>query len=244
MRYVSSLIRFLYLAMLFMGLPAGVAAQAPSADEVLQKSIAYHDPQGEWGHFSGAFSIRMETPDNPDRQSYIRIDQPRSFFGIRIRKEGQETELELNRGNCHLRYNGSLTFSEELAKKHQLTCERARLWRDYYSYLYGLPMKLGDPGTQIDPKVERRNFKGSLYWVLKVSYDPETGSDTWYFYFDPQTYALAAYQFYHDPAKNDGEYILLEGEAHVGKMRLPRIRKWYTNQSGKYLGTDTLTEAE
>jgi hypothetical protein len=79
--------------------------------------------------------------------------------------------------------------------------------------------------------------------VLKVSYDPETGSDTWYFYFNPETYALAAYQFYHDPAKNDGEYILLEGEAEVGGMRLPKRRSWYTNKERRFLGTDILQEA-
>jgi hypothetical protein len=79
--------------------------------------------------------------------------------------------------------------------------------------------------------------------VLKVTYDPEKGSDTWYFYFDPKTYALAAYQFYHDPAKNDGEYILLEGEAEVGSMRLPKRRSWFTNKEDRFLGTDLLREA-
>ena len=220
-----------------------LSAQAPTAAEILGKSIAYHDPQSVWGRFDGSFSILMETPDKPDRLSYIRLDQPRSHFGIRIVQDGVETELELRRGDCTLRYNGSETFSEEVASTYRLTCERARMWRDYYTYLYGLPMKLHDPGAHLDPRVERKEFHGKSYWVLRVTYDPETGSDTWYFYFDPQTFALEAYQFFHDEAKNDGEYILLEGEAMAGSMRLPKKRSWYTNKEHRFLGTDILQEA-
>ena len=244
MRYISSPVRFICLAIGFLGLPAGLAAQVPTVEEVLEKSIAYHDPQGEWGRFDGSFTVRSETPGKEPRMSYIRINQPESFFGIRMEQNGAKTELELREGGCRLLYNGSETFSDEVAEKHRLSCERARLWRDYYSYLYGLPMKLGDKGTKLDPHVESRNFHGGSYWVIKVTYDPKTGSDTWFFYFDTQTFALAAYQFYHDVAKNDGEYILLEGEAKVGNMRLPRIRKWYTNQGEKHLGTDSITQPE
>ena len=114
------------------------------------------------------------------------------------------------------------------------------MYRNYYSYLYGLPMKLRDPGTHLDPKVEKKNFHGKDYWVLEVRYDPEVGEDLWYFYFNPDTYAMEAYQFYHDVAKNDGEYILLEGEHRLGGMRIPKIRTWYTNKEEKLLGTDTL----
>ena len=232
------------LAFLLSGLARVAHAQTPTAGDILQKSLAYHDPQGTWGRFDGGFTIQMETPDKPVRTSHIKIDQPASYFGIRIVQDGAETELELQKADCRLRYNGSEDFSEEVADEYRLTCERARLWRDYYSFLYGLPMKLHDPGTNLDPKVERRAFHGKTYWVLRVTYDPETGSDTWYFYFNPETFALSAYQFFHDPAKNDGEYILLEGEAQVGGMRLPRTRKWYTNQGDRYLGTDTLTGSD
>lgn len=244
MRNVSYSIRLIHSAVLFLSLPVVMEAQAPTVAEVLRKSIAYHDPHGEWGRFAGTFSIRMETPEKPDRLSHIHIDQPHSYFGIRMVQEGVETELVLDRGDCQLRYNGSAAFSDDIAEKYRLTCDRARFWRDYYSFLYGLPMKLSDPGTRIDPKVERRSLRGSQYWVLKVTYEPDTGSDTWYFYFNPQSFSLAAYQFFHNPARNDGEYILLEGEALIGKMRLPRIRKWYTNQADAHLGTDFLFGGE
>ena len=77
---------------------------------------------------------------------------------------------------------------------------------------------------------------------LRVTYDEGVGDDTWYFYFDPRSYALVGYRFYHDPAKNDGEYIVLEGESEIGSLRLPRTRKWYTHADDRHLGTDTIRE--
>ena len=101
-------------------------------------------------------------------------------------------------------------------------------------------MKLRDPGAILSTKVQEVTFHGMRLLALEVRYAPETGSDLWYFYFDPATYALRAYQFYHDKAKNDGEYILLEGEVEVGGMRLPEKRSWYYNKDDQFLGTDVL----
>ena len=113
--------------------------------------------------------------------------------------------------------------------------------RDYYVYLYGLPMKLKDPGTQLEDKVYTKSLNGESFLCLKVTYDAAVGKDSWYFYFDKKTYAMRHYQFYHDESKNDGEYILLSGEEIVQGIKMPKTRAWYTNQANAYLGTDVLT---
>lgn len=112
--------------------------------------------------------------------------------------------------------------------------------KNYYTYLYGLPMKLKDPGTRINPEVKRKTFQGKAYWVMEVAYDESVGSDLWYFYFDLETYALRAYQFYHDIEKNDGEYIVLSEEEIIKGIKMPKNRAWFYNTDDKYLGTDVL----
>jgi len=111
--------------------------------------------------------------------------------------------------------------------------------RDYYVYLWGLPMKLRDPGTQLGG-VKSTTFTDQDAYSLRVTYAPEVGKDVWYFYFDRETAALVGYRFYHDEAKNDGEVIVLEGEYEGHGMRLPESRAWTTHQDDRYLGTDTL----
>jgi len=105
-------------------------------------------------------------------------------------------------------------------------------------------MKLKDPGTIIASATERKTFKGKKYLVLKASYDAEVGSDVWYFYFDPSTYAMEIYQFYKGypmkEGKDTGEYILLTEEAIVNGVKMPKNRAWYYNKDDKYLGTDKM----
>lgn len=75
---------------------------------------------------------------------------------------------------------------------------------------------------------------------IKVTYDAAVGGDIWYFYFDPSSFALSGYRFYHDESLNDGEYILLENETSVGALRIPAKRHWYTHQGNRYLGSDEI----
>ncbi len=126
-----------------------------------------------------------------------------------------------------------------------MSCERALLYKNYYTYLYGLPMKLRDPGANINHPVEKRSFKGKEYLVLKVTYDPSVGSDIWFFYLNPETYAMEIYQFFKrddsgELLPNSGEYILLEGLSEVNGIQMPKVRSWYYNKNDALLGTDTL----
>ena len=89
-------------------------------------------------------------------------------------------------------------------------------------------------------KVERRTFKGKEYLVLKATYSEQVGKDTWFFYFDPKTYAMEVYQFLKNSKPNSGEYILLTGMEIVNGIKMPKTRAWYYNKDDGYLGTDTL----
>ncbi|MDM9630050.1 DUF6503 family protein [Robiginitalea aurantiaca] len=219
-------------------------SQDLTAEDLLTKSIAYHDPDGVWGSMNGVFTVRMDTPDRPARISEITINQESGLFRLYVEQNGATKTYEVSGSKCTLLLNGKETFSDAEAEEQGLNCERARMYRDYYSYLYGLPMKLRDKGTKLDPAVQKKTFKGKAYLVLKVTYDEAVGKDIWYFYFDPVTYAMEVYQFFHDESKNDGEYILLKEIQNVSGIKMPKVRAWYYNKDDKYLGTDTLMNSE
>jgi hypothetical protein len=185
----------------------------------------------------------MTSPDTNTRTSEIVIDLPKQYFELTSSTGGNTLGYIVDQETCSLSLNGSSKFTEEEAQSNRLTCERAKAMKNYYTYLNGLPMKLRNPGTVIDPMVKRKTFKGKEYLVMKVTYEKEVGGDTWYFYFDPLTYAMEIYQFYHDEAKNDGEYILLSGTVEASGILMPKTRAWYTNKDNEHLGTDVLTKA-
>ncbi len=216
-------------------------AQEITGSQLLEKAIAHHDPNNNWKNFKGKLSITMESPDGSDRVSEIAMNLSAEYFKLIWQRDGNMAIQMVEKDSCSISLNGSSEISEENIKKLRLTCDRTKMMKDYYTYLYGLPMKLQDLGTIIDPKTQKKTFKGKEYLVLKVNYEEPVGGDTWYFYFDPNTYAMEVYQFFHDESKNDGEYILLSGEETINDIKMPKTRAWYYNKDNKYLATDVLT---
>ncbi|WP_299676569.1 DUF6503 family protein [uncultured Dokdonia sp.] len=218
-----------------------VTGQTLTANELLEKAIAYHDPNGNWETFQGLLNIALEMPDRPARVSEVQIDLPNEFFSVTVQGE-DKTRRVVDKGACLFMLNGSKEVSEEDIKKHRGDCERSTMFKNYYTYLYGLPMKLKDPGTHIDPVVQKKTFKGKEYLVIRASYDQEVGSDIWQFYFNPETYAMEVYQFFKGPDETTGEYILLTDEMEIGGIKMPKDRAWYYNKDNGYLGTDKLVK--
>ena len=215
-------------------------SQEISGKELLKNAINFHDPMKNWIYFNGSFIVKMITPDQKIRESFIEIDLQNELFNMSVKKDQNKTLTVLNKSDCKIIFNGSERFSKEDKEKHRLTCENAFKMKNYYTYLYGLPMKLNDPGTILDPIVKRKKFKGKEYLVLKVDYEESVGDDTWYFYFDPLTFAMEVYQFFHDETQKDGEYILLDDLEEVSGIKMPKIRSWFFNKNDKYLGKDIL----
>ena len=215
-------------------------AQEITGTQLLDKAIEYHDPNGNWSTFSGTFNVTMKTSTKSDRHSIIRVDLPNEYFNLFATQDKTSYGYILDKEKCQIYYNSNIATEEEKTA-NKLSCERAKMYQNYYTYLYGLPMKLKDAGTIIDENIILKEFNGKNYLVLKVTYEKEVGKDTWYFYFDPATYAMEVYQFYHEEDKNDGEFILLSGLETVNGIKLPKERAWYYNKESKYLGTDILT---
>ncbi|WP_179318941.1 DUF6503 family protein [Winogradskyella helgolandensis] len=233
-----------YLATVVFLISISGFSQVISSKALLKNAMDYHDPNGNWTSFNDTFTVVMTTPSAPKRTSIISINLPDDYFSVTATKDSVTTTYTLDKGKCQMSYNGKALDSIS-AKEKNMTCDRATLYKNYYSYLYGLPMKLKDPGTNLSDKVEKRTFKGKTYLVLKVTYDATVGSDVWYFYFNPKTYAMEIYQFFktdtNGKEKSDtGEYIVLTEEALVNGIKMPKARAWYYNKDDKYLGTDTL----
>lgn len=223
-----------------------LTAQNVKASQLLERAISYHDPSGSWESFNGHIRVEMSTSKGSSRISDIHINLPEEFFSVSATQDAITRTYIIDRDSCSMQYN-SQTITKDTAQTKNMNCDRGLLYKNYYTYLYGLPMKLKDPGTIIDPKIEQRTFKDKTYLVLKVSYEKTVGQDLWFFYFDPQTYAMEVYQFFKTDEDgkvkpDSGEYILLSEETTVNGIKMPKVREWYYNKDDAYLGTDTLVK--
>ncbi|MEN2283005.1 DUF6503 family protein [Algoriphagus sp. SE2] len=197
--------------------------ETPKTGQALvENSIKYHDPKGKWRELKATFVLKDSLPPGRESRTYeFALDNSKSKMSYSI--EGLKYEV----------------WNDSLVKIHgEIDKERALRMRNYYTYLWGLPMKLKDPGTIIDDEIKTEEIRGKEYLVVRVPYE----MDIWYFYFDPETYRMEAYKFFKDEPNQVGEIIYLEGEIEFSKMKIPANRTWYRTEIPEFLGTDMLQE--
>jgi len=215
-------------------------AQTITGLELLEKSIQYHDPKNEWETFKGTLHFRETRPNGADRETTMILDNEKRAFSLDQMSAGYHLEKFVENDVCSYKVNDAATVADSLIQKFRLTCPQIQRIRNYYVYLWGMPMKLRDPGTQIQEKVISTTFMDKKVLAMKVTYEQSVGEDIWYFYFQPENYALVGYRFFHDESVNDGEYIPLEGEELINGIRFPKTRTWFVNKDDRLLGADIL----
>lgn len=207
--------------------------------ELVERSIQYHDPNSTWETEDISLKLYESRPGGGYRLSDLLINIDQETFVLDQQRGRDHIYRKLAPEQCVTKLNGQENgLTEAQIRQYRLSCEGNELYKDYYTYLWGLPMKLEDPGTIIAEKAHRVDFFGQELLEVKVTYSEEVGADIWYFYFHPDTYALSGYRFYHDEADNDGEYILLEEEEEINGIKFPAKRHWYTHGDRRYLGSD------
>ena len=215
-------------------------AQNPSAQKVLMNSIQYHDPTNQLFTKDLNFHFDESRPDGTIRKTVVRLAPKTEIFQIERDNGGMNILTSIHKDSVQYYIDGKEERDSEKLEASKLIPSKSMRMKDYYLYLWHLPMKLLDSGTLLDKDVTNEVFNGNDCYKVGVRYEAEVGKDRWYFYFTKDTYALVGYRFYHDESKNDGEYIYLEGEYLYDLIRLPKTRKWYTHKEDKYLGTDNL----
>jgi|AntRauTorckE5430_2_1112549.scaffolds.fasta_scaffold00379_8 hypothetical protein len=211
------------------------------ADSVLNRSIDFHDPEENWNEQSHLLQIAESRPNGTVRHTRLSIFPYSDEFDMQQVRGKDKVQMRYLRNTFDYSVNGNTEVDSNTIKRLGLTSKRMLGMRDYYTYLYGLPMKLRDIGTIVDPQIHQVWFHGKDLLEMRVSYAPNAGQDVWFFYFDPENFALSGYAFYHkSDGPGTGEYILLEGEAAVDKMILPAKRHWYLTAERLYLGTDEI----
>ncbi|WP_026462193.1 DUF6503 family protein [Adhaeribacter aquaticus] len=214
-----------------------------SKSELLQKTLAYHDPENNWPKLKARFYLTSTDTTGKTNSFELEIDNTIGYFAHISRKNGKEVIKGMAGGKAFYLLDGKKEISDADRKEYDLTSDAVKWVHQFHGYLYGLPMKLTDESAQPSDNPATEVFNGESYQVLQVTYDPTIGSDHWYFYLDPRTYAMQAYKFNHGKPES-GEYILLEQEETVQGIKVPKVRKWYLNKNNRYLGTDTLVKTE
>jgi len=231
----------------------GPSPEAPSdraslpdspAGVLVARALEHHDPQGIWWTRPIALQWNSSRPGGERREARVRIDNARGTLDLQMEFRGHQLELISREDGGRAIVDGSEEIAPDVRRHLRLDREEGLYWRNYFLFLVGLPMKLADPGVRLRPEVERTTFQGREVEAVRAEYQTEDGYPWWDFYFDPGSGELVGTRFFREGPAADGEYIVLEGSAEAGGLRIPRIRRWYTNAEGEHLGTDEVVALE
>ncbi|MEQ8418049.1 MAG: DUF6503 family protein [Imperialibacter sp.] len=211
---------------------------------LLEKSIEAHDSSNYWPQLNNRFHMSIKRDGQADRYFSVLINNPEDIFEYALQQGDSTVTQGVKQGSYYYAINGDSNLSSEAKEKYQLNNDRTLYMKEVYEYLYGIPMKLKDPGTIVDPVLNEETFNGKECWVIKVTYDPSTDGETWYFYIDKETFLLAGCRFYFDESKGDGEFIFVEGYESLNGLKLPKLKKWHWNKDSGYFRTDELLKIE
>lgn len=101
-----------------------------TGSDFIQKSIEYHDPNNQWATLNATFVFEDSLPAPRESRAYtVSLDNSNSTLSYAIA------------GTAFTVQHDEITITEG-----EIEEERALMLRNYYSFLWGLPMKLTDPG--------------------------------------------------------------------------------------------------
>ena len=216
--------------------------ETSAARDLLARSIRFHDPEGLWSTRTVRLSWNGTGSDGGERVALdLTLHPDGRTFSMSGRYRGRRIDYSIVDDRLTVTVDGSADMPDETREAMRLAREEGMFWRSYFGFLVGLPMKLNDPGTQIDPEPADTEFMGRAVQSIRVTYDPDVGGETWYFYFDPESAELVGSRFYYDESANDGEYLIFEGLAGADGLRLPMRRSWYVNADSSFLGADEIS---
>ncbi|MCB0567698.1 MAG: hypothetical protein KDD01_25300 [Phaeodactylibacter sp.] len=208
-----------------------------SAGEVLQRSLQFHDPQDKWPGAALHFVIDEPRIQNPGRLSEVFLNNTEGTFSINRRYGNTLVTRGIIRDSCYNLVDSVLVSPEDTAmmRLHRLECERTQGYRGFYQLLNGMPMSLHAPEVNLLPETVEDTFAGRKTLQITARFNDPVMSEEWVFYFAPDNYQLLGYGY---AAEGAGEYIRLDGLVLIDDMKLPRMRHWYSQANGAYLGSD------
>ena len=111
-----------------------------SVDDLLNKSIQYHDSHGALMHHDVTLHLNEKRPNGTDRKSTVAFNiSKESYTNTRI-SEGVEIKSNLTKGKYTITVDGRSEYSDEEKEKYRLNPDRMETMKNYYQYLWLLPL--------------------------------------------------------------------------------------------------------
>lgn len=204
------------------------AAQAqpdvPSALEALKKSVAFHDPQGNWADFQAAFRVLRLRPDKRQTMQVIKVSVPGHFFGVEYVADSMHISYGILRDTTFASVNQNANIPADLMERFHLSDQDIRDRTDLHLLIMGMPMSLYyHPAAELNKEVFQESFQGKESLMVSA----RLYNELWMIHLDPATFSVLGFEWMDDVATESGQYVEPLGIQEVSGIKFPAERHWY-----------------
>lgn len=193
-----------------------------SATEVLDRSIMFHDPNNNWNSFNETINLKS--------QSIFSDNQPEN---ITLTFDVAQDRLCYLNDQRHVGCCFIDTVTQEMFKN--VDCSGYTWTKDFYTYIWGLPMKLKDPNTKINTTFPIVTFNNTDCYELSTSYEKEH----WMYFINTKSFYLEGFKFITKSDSTKGEIVINNASEKIDNISFQKNRTWFDLKM-KLIGTDSL----
>jgi len=211
-----------------------------NAREVLDGSIAFHDPKDRFK--STRFDIHLQEPriQNPYRFSKLTIDNGNKTFKLLRNRGDRIVEYSKNiGGNLQVLMDGKVERDTSMVRKFKLDTNYLNGYNNYYNMIIGLPMSL-KANMKDMKRAENVEFNGRDCYKLEALLNKSIISKKWVVYFDQYDFSVQGLEIVDEEEPNKGEKIVFQSLIEIDSIKYPKMRHWSDRQTNDYLATDIL----
>lgn len=211
-----------------------------SPEEMLSKSIAYHDPSGNWDKTALHLHIQEPRIKNTSRYSVVTIDNKLNSFELK-RNRGDKTASYIMSadGDASTQLNGEAVTDTNSIKQYLLQPSRVGRYQDFYKQLLGLPMSI-QPLIDSLGTSKKVLFNNKSCIKVPVKLTKGVFSNYWNLFFDPTTFEIVGIEIIYPDDPEKGERLYFDGAIKIDGLTLPRHRHWHEYKGDAYSGSDIL----
>ena len=197
-----------------------------TAEDILNRSIKAHDPEGKWHGFKQAITIKSQSvfSDNQPENLILTLDIAHDYLCY---------QNDRRKVACCFQNDKTM----DMLKNQD--CGSYSWTKDFYTYTLGLPMKLQDHNTNLQATFTDTLFNNKECFTLYVNYEKEN----WEYYINKSNYYLEGFKFVQNNDNTKGEIVVNNGTTTINGVNFSSTKTWYA-LDGKLIGTDSLSATE
>ena len=198
-----------------------------SGQELWEKTIAYHDPNGKWDSYAGKMHMVTVIGKNQVFEEIIEINKTENFYKCTWIDKDTEVIKGIKNGEYFFGINEDSNPSEQLKSQYGLSEDNTSSFKEHHTCHFGLPMELKTSGMTVEENVEVVEHDGRKYFALTFIGMPDKVKHLYYegklvLYIDPVTFGMRKIE--RESTKYPPDYTILSGEIDVNNVIIPHMK--------------------